>query len=74
MYFVRTFGEIEDKAWVSGKATYAFEGGQQFEKLPAPRRQGRQKDKGYKYMVTSAIPFQFFYHFIKICKKLKSIT
>ncbi|KAB5565367.1 hypothetical protein PHYPO_G00240510 [Pangasianodon hypophthalmus] len=51
MYFVRTFGEIVDQAWVSGKSTYAFEGGQQFEKLPVLRRQGRQRDKGYKCMV-----------------------
>ncbi|KAK3526082.1 hypothetical protein QTP70_014657 [Hemibagrus guttatus] len=47
MYFVRTFGEIVDHAWVSGQSTYAFEGGQQFEKLPMVRRRGRQKDKGY---------------------------
>lgn len=60
MYFVRTFGEIVDQAWVSGKATYAFEGGQQFEKLPVLRRRGRQKDQGYKYMVMSAIPFLLF--------------
>lgn len=60
MYFVRTFGEIVDQAWVSGKATYAFEGGQQFEKLPM--RQGRQRDKGYKYMVMSAI-----HYLIQVC-------
>lgn len=66
MYFVRTFGEIVDQAWVSGKATYAFEGGQQFEKLPVLRRRGRQKDKGYKYMVMSAIPC-LSYSFIEIC-------
>ncbi|TSP90471.1 Histone-lysine N-methyltransferase, H3 lysine-36 and H4 lysine-20 specific [Bagarius yarrelli] len=47
MYFVRTFGEIVDQAWVSGNSTYAFEGGQQFEKLPMIRRRGRQKDKSY---------------------------
>ncbi|XP_047675247.1 histone-lysine N-methyltransferase, H3 lysine-36 specific isoform X2 [Tachysurus fulvidraco] len=47
MYFVRTFGEIVDHAWVSGQSTYAFEGGQQFEKLPMIRRRGRQRDKGY---------------------------
>ncbi|XP_046714681.1 histone-lysine N-methyltransferase, H3 lysine-36 specific [Silurus meridionalis] len=43
MYFVRTFGEIVDQAWVSAKATCAFEGGQQFEKLPVLRRRGRDK-------------------------------
>lgn len=50
MYFVRTFGEIVDHAWVSGQSTYAFEGGQQFEKLPMVKRRGRQKDKGYMVM------------------------
>lgn len=71
MYFVRTFGEIVDQAWVSEKVTYAFEGGQQFENLPVLRRRGRQKDKGFKYMVMSAVLFLFLYKFIKIC--LKSI-
>ncbi|XP_072530420.1 histone-lysine N-methyltransferase, H3 lysine-36 specific [Salminus brasiliensis] len=51
LYFVRTFGEIVDQAWVSGKATYPFEGGHQFEKLPVLRRRGRQRDKSYKYTV-----------------------
>ncbi|XP_037398222.1 histone-lysine N-methyltransferase NSD2 isoform X1 [Pygocentrus nattereri] len=51
LYFVRTFGDIVDQAWVSGKATYPFEGGHQFEKLPVLRRRGRQRDKGYKYTV-----------------------
>ncbi|XP_049331192.1 histone-lysine N-methyltransferase, H3 lysine-36 specific [Astyanax mexicanus] len=51
LYFVRTFGEIIDQAWVSGKATYPFEGGHQFEKLPVLRRRGRQREKSYKYTV-----------------------
>ncbi|XP_053334327.1 histone-lysine N-methyltransferase, H3 lysine-36 specific [Clarias gariepinus] len=55
MYFVRTFGEIVDQAWVPGKATFAFEGGQQFEKLPVLRRRGRQKDMSYKYIIPKRI-------------------
>ncbi|XP_062842786.1 histone-lysine N-methyltransferase, H3 lysine-36 specific isoform X2 [Trichomycterus rosablanca] len=51
MYFVRTFGEIVDQAWVAGKATFAFEGGDQFDMLPVLRRRGRQREKGYKYTV-----------------------
>ncbi|XP_076862293.1 histone-lysine N-methyltransferase, H3 lysine-36 specific [Brachyhypopomus gauderio] len=51
LYFVRTFGEIVDQAWVSGKATHPFEGGHQFDKLPVLRRRGRQREKGYKYTV-----------------------
>ncbi|KAI2657018.1 Histone-lysine N-methyltransferase, H3 lysine-36 specific [Labeo rohita] len=35
LYFVRMFGEILDQAWVPAKATFPFEGGHQFEKLPA---------------------------------------
>ncbi|XP_042611328.1 histone-lysine N-methyltransferase, H3 lysine-36 specific-like isoform X2 [Cyprinus carpio] len=51
LYFVRMFGEIIDQAWVPAKATFPFEGGHQFEKLPVLRRRGRQKDKDYKYTV-----------------------
>ncbi|XP_050983616.1 histone-lysine N-methyltransferase NSD2 isoform X2 [Labeo rohita] len=51
LYFVRMFGEILDQAWVPAKATFPFEGGHQFEKLPVLRRRGRQKDKDYKYTV-----------------------
>lgn len=51
MYFLKTFGEIVDRAWVPGKATYSFEGGHQFENLPVLRRRGRQKEKDYKYTV-----------------------
>uniref|UniRef100_A0A671RPR7 Histone-lysine N-methyltransferase, H3 lysine-36 specific n=1 Tax=Sinocyclocheilus anshuiensis TaxID=1608454 RepID=A0A671RPR7_9TELE len=51
LYFVRMFGEIVDQAWVPAKATFPFEGGHQFEKLPVLRRRGRQKDKDYKYTV-----------------------
>ncbi|XP_052430657.1 histone-lysine N-methyltransferase, H3 lysine-36 specific isoform X2 [Carassius gibelio] len=51
LYFVRMFGEIVDQAWVPAKATFPFDGGHQFEKLPVLRRRGRQKDKDYKYTV-----------------------
>ncbi|XP_058654012.1 histone-lysine N-methyltransferase NSD3 isoform X4 [Onychostoma macrolepis] len=51
LYFVKMFGEIVDQAWVPAKATFPFEGGHQFEKLPVLRRRGRQKDKDYKYTV-----------------------
>lgn len=51
LYFIKMFGEIVDQAWVPAKATFPFEGGHQFEKLPVLRRRGRQKDKDYKYTV-----------------------
>ncbi|XP_066572541.1 histone-lysine N-methyltransferase, H3 lysine-36 specific isoform X2 [Amia ocellicauda] len=50
-YFVRTFGDILDQAWVPGKATVPFEGGHQFENLPVLRRRGKQKDENYKYTI-----------------------
>ncbi|MFT7802650.1 histone-lysine N-methyltransferase, H3 lysine-36 and H4 lysine-20 specific-like isoform X2 [Arapaima gigas] len=50
-YFLRTFGEIVDQAWVPGKATHPFEGGYQFDILPVLRRRGRQKDENYKYTI-----------------------
>ncbi|XP_030621396.1 histone-lysine N-methyltransferase, H3 lysine-36 and H4 lysine-20 specific [Chanos chanos] len=51
LYFLRTFGEMVDQAWVPGKATYPFEGGHQFESLPVLRRRGRQREKDYKYKI-----------------------
>lgn len=53
MYFLETFGEIKERAWVPGNAILAFEGGQQFEDLPVLRRRGKQKEKDYKYTVNS---------------------
>lgn len=50
-YFVRTFGDPVEMAWVPGKATHTFEGGHEFEHLPVLRRRGRQRDKNYKYTV-----------------------
>ncbi|XP_041947876.1 histone-lysine N-methyltransferase, H3 lysine-36 specific isoform X2 [Alosa sapidissima] len=50
-YFVRTFGEPVEMAWVPGKATHTFEGGHEFEHLPVLRRRGRQRDKNYKYTI-----------------------
>ncbi|KAG7484718.1 hypothetical protein MATL_G00052960 [Megalops atlanticus] len=50
-YFVRTFGDVLDQAWVPSKATHTFEGGYQFENLPVLRRRGRQKDENYKYSI-----------------------
>ncbi|KAJ8351348.1 hypothetical protein SKAU_G00228240 [Synaphobranchus kaupii] len=50
-YFLRTFGDTVDQAWVPGKATCPFVGGHEFEDLPVLRRRGRQKDKNYKYTI-----------------------
>ncbi|KAG5843239.1 hypothetical protein ANANG_G00148630 [Anguilla anguilla] len=50
-YFIRTFGEVVEQAWVPLKATHTFEGGYQFENLPVLRRRGRQKDENYRYSI-----------------------
>ncbi|MGH0155894.1 UNVERIFIED_CONTAM: hypothetical protein FKN15_030106 [Acipenser sinensis] len=50
-YFVRTYGEILDQAWVVGRATFPFEGRHQFEDLPVLRRRGKQKEENYKYTI-----------------------
>ncbi|XP_035264145.1 histone-lysine N-methyltransferase, H3 lysine-36 specific [Anguilla anguilla] len=50
-YFLRTFGDTVDQAWVPGKATCPFEGGHEFDNLPVLRRRGRQKDKNYRYTI-----------------------
>lgn len=57
-YFIQTFGDGLEQAWVPLKATHTFEGGYQFENLPVLRRRGRQKDENYRYSVTNcaAVP------------------
>ncbi|XP_041123021.1 histone-lysine N-methyltransferase, H3 lysine-36 specific-like [Polyodon spathula] len=50
-YFVRTYGEILDQAWVVGRATFPFKGRHQFEDLPVLRRRGKQKEENYKYTI-----------------------
>uniref|UniRef100_A0AAY4AM63 Histone-lysine N-methyltransferase, H3 lysine-36 specific n=1 Tax=Denticeps clupeoides TaxID=299321 RepID=A0AAY4AM63_9TELE len=50
-YYVRTFGEPVEMAWVVGKATHPFGGGHEFEQLPVLRRRGRQKLENYRYTV-----------------------
>ncbi|KAK6299313.1 hypothetical protein J4Q44_G00308230 [Coregonus suidteri] len=51
MYYVETVGEIADHAWVPGKVTYPFTGGEQFTDLPVLRRRGKQREKDYKYTI-----------------------
>uniref|UniRef100_A0A8C7HBB1 Histone-lysine N-methyltransferase, H3 lysine-36 specific n=1 Tax=Oncorhynchus kisutch TaxID=8019 RepID=A0A8C7HBB1_ONCKI len=53
MYYVETLGEMADHAWVPGKVTYPFTGGERFTDLPVLRRRGKQREKDYKYTVTN---------------------
>ncbi|XP_035382904.1 histone-lysine N-methyltransferase NSD2 [Electrophorus electricus] len=49
-YYIKTFGEPEELAWVSEKATHIFVGGYQFHNLPGPKRGGKQ-DENCRYSV-----------------------
>uniref|UniRef100_A0AAQ5YQB9 Histone-lysine N-methyltransferase, H3 lysine-36 specific n=1 Tax=Amphiprion ocellaris TaxID=80972 RepID=A0AAQ5YQB9_AMPOC len=49
VYYLETFGEIRECAWVPGSVILPFEGGHQFKDLPVLRRRGKQKEKDYKY-------------------------
>uniref|UniRef100_A0A4W5RY32 Histone-lysine N-methyltransferase, H3 lysine-36 specific n=1 Tax=Hucho hucho TaxID=62062 RepID=A0A4W5RY32_9TELE len=51
MYYVETVAEMADHAWVPGKVTYPFTGGEQFTDLPVLRRRGKQREKDYKYTI-----------------------
>ena len=51
LYYIKTFGEPEEWAWVEGRATHSFQGGFQFEQLPLLRRRGKQREENYKYSV-----------------------
>ncbi|XP_008282673.1 uncharacterized protein nsd1a [Stegastes partitus] len=55
MYFLETFGEITECAWVPGSAILPFEGGHQFKDLPVLRRRGKQKEKDYKYTIPKSL-------------------
>ncbi|XP_076835587.1 histone-lysine N-methyltransferase, H3 lysine-36 specific [Brachyhypopomus gauderio] len=50
-YYIKTFGEPEELAWVSEKATHIFVGGYQFHNLPGPKRGGKQQDENCRYSV-----------------------
>ncbi|KAI4880897.1 hypothetical protein NFI96_029779, partial [Prochilodus magdalenae] len=50
-YYIKTFGEPEELAWVSEKTTHIFVGGYQFHSLPGPKRGGRQQDENCRYSV-----------------------
>ncbi|CAN9514903.1 unnamed protein product [Ophioblennius macclurei] len=55
VYFLETFGEVSERAWVPGNAIFPFEGGHQFGDLPVLRRRGKQKEKDYKYTIPKSL-------------------
>ncbi|XP_077434443.1 histone-lysine N-methyltransferase, H3 lysine-36 specific-like [Vanacampus margaritifer] len=55
LYFLETIGEMQDCAWVPGKAVLPFKGGYQFDDLPMLRPRGKQKEKDYKYMIPKSL-------------------
>nr|XP_055036635.1 histone-lysine N-methyltransferase, H3 lysine-36 specific isoform X2 [Misgurnus anguillicaudatus] len=50
-YFLKTFGEPEEQAWVAERSTHIFVGGYQFNNLPFVRGSGRQKDENRRYSI-----------------------
>lgn len=44
---------MSESAWVPENAILPFKGGHEFQDLPVLRRRGKQKEKDYKYTVTS---------------------
>lgn len=52
-YFLKTFGEPEERAWVAERSTHIFVGGYQFNNLPFVKGNGRQKDENRRYNVIS---------------------
>uniref|UniRef100_A0A3P8TLC7 Histone-lysine N-methyltransferase, H3 lysine-36 specific n=1 Tax=Amphiprion percula TaxID=161767 RepID=A0A3P8TLC7_AMPPE len=55
VYYLETFGEIRECAWVPGSVILPFEGGHQFKDLPVLRRRGKQKEKDYKYTIPKSL-------------------
>uniref|UniRef100_A0A8C1VA02 Histone-lysine N-methyltransferase, H3 lysine-36 specific n=1 Tax=Cyprinus carpio TaxID=7962 RepID=A0A8C1VA02_CYPCA len=50
-YFLKTFGEPEEQAWVPERSTHIFVGGYQFNNLPMVRGSGRQQDKNSRHSI-----------------------
>ncbi|KAA0720361.1 Histone-lysine N-methyltransferase, H3 lysine-36 and H4 lysine-20 specific [Triplophysa tibetana] len=50
-YFLKTFGEPEERAWVAERSTHIFVGGYQFNNLPFVNGSGRQKDENRRYSI-----------------------
>ncbi|XP_056587365.1 histone-lysine N-methyltransferase, H3 lysine-36 specific isoform X2 [Triplophysa dalaica] len=50
-YFLKTFGEPEERAWVAERSTHIFLGGYQFNNLPFVKGTGRQKDDNRRYSI-----------------------
>uniref|UniRef100_A0A673G3W7 PWWP domain-containing protein n=1 Tax=Sinocyclocheilus rhinocerous TaxID=307959 RepID=A0A673G3W7_9TELE len=57
-YFLKTFGEPEEQAWVPERSTHIFVGGYQFNNLPFVRGSGRQQDENTRHSVISETSFQ----------------
>ncbi|XP_016353617.1 histone-lysine N-methyltransferase, H3 lysine-36 and H4 lysine-20 specific-like isoform X3 [Sinocyclocheilus anshuiensis] len=50
-YFLKTFGEPEEQAWVPERSTHIFVGGYQFNNLPMVRGNGRQQDENSRHSI-----------------------
>ncbi|XP_067280448.1 histone-lysine N-methyltransferase, H3 lysine-36 specific isoform X2 [Pseudorasbora parva] len=50
-YFLKTFGEPEEQAWVPERSTHIFVGGYQFNNLPCARGSGRQRDENARHSI-----------------------
>ncbi|XP_051734135.1 histone-lysine N-methyltransferase NSD2 isoform X1 [Ctenopharyngodon idella] len=50
-YFLKTFGEPEEQAWVPERSTHIFVGGYQFNNLPFVRGSGRQQDENARHSI-----------------------
>ncbi|XP_016118292.1 histone-lysine N-methyltransferase, H3 lysine-36 and H4 lysine-20 specific-like, partial [Sinocyclocheilus grahami] len=50
-YFLKTFGEPEEQAWVPEQSTHIFVGGYQFNNLPFVRGSGRQQDENTRHSI-----------------------
>ncbi|XP_043077361.1 histone-lysine N-methyltransferase, H3 lysine-36 specific isoform X2 [Puntigrus tetrazona] len=50
-YFLKTFGEPEEQAWVPERSTHIFVGGYQFNNLPFVRGSGRQQDENTRHSI-----------------------
>ncbi|XP_039536244.1 histone-lysine N-methyltransferase, H3 lysine-36 specific isoform X2 [Pimephales promelas] len=50
-YFLKTFGEPEEQAWVPERSTHIFVGGYQFNNLPFVKGSGRQQDENARHSI-----------------------
>ncbi|TRY57125.1 hypothetical protein DNTS_023999 [Danionella cerebrum] len=60
LYFLKTFGEIKEQAWVPEKSTHIYVGGYQFNNLPFVKGSGHHSEENTRHsVIPNSIPKRY---------------